>query len=77
MKEQKTIEQWLKKLPRPLRNEAFEAMRVENRSHYLLIKITSLSDAIYWGFTWEWSESGNDFWHSFYLALKWAEKHKS
>lgn len=66
----KTIEQWLKTLPEPLRSEA-----INNSSKGALKKkVSSLRSAVCVGFIWTESDSGTEFWWSFYVALREAER---
>ena len=67
----KTIKQWLKTLPEPLRSEAMEEAK---KYKTLLVTAPSLSVAIMDGFTWSNSQSGSDFWDSFWYALHEAEQ---
>lgn len=66
----KTIEQWLKTLPEPLRSEAIGC----SSKWILEQKKEFISDAIASAFTWCWSPSGQDFWQSLWEALSEAER---
>lgn len=66
----KTIHQWLKTLPEPLRSEAIK----NSPEKFLKAKKSSLSAAINCGFIWTESDSGTEFWWSFYVALREAER---
>jgi antibiotic biosynthesis monooxygenase (ABM) superfamily enzyme len=63
----KTTKQWLKTLPSPLRESALKQCTAS-------VKSERLSEAIRGFSVWIDTEEGIDFWASFTLALKWAEK---
>lgn len=65
----KTIEQWLKTLPKELRESALKQAIKQNKK----LKRPSLSSAL-WGFAlWIRTKEGFDFWEFFTQALEWAE----
>ena len=66
----KTIHQWFKTLPEPLRSEAIASTGPVK----LKVKLPTLSNAVGCGFVWEASNFGEEFWSSFYIALCGAEQ---
>ena len=62
----KTIEQWLKELPKEIRPNKIE--------HYAKNTTCLLSFAVLFGFNWGKSKEGSEFWEGFYESLKWAEE---
>lgn len=67
----KTIHTWFETLPEPLKSEA---LKYNGKKVKFSIVVESLSQAIGEGFWWDESESGFEFWESFYVALREAEE---
>lgn len=61
----KTIQQWLKELPKEIRPIAYKPM--------IYHKANSLSEALVLGCEWKKQKDGEEFYHALYLTLKWAE----
>lgn len=66
----KTIEKWLKTLPKSLRDSALKQMDYFDKDK----KVPTLSRAIVWFRVWWLTDEGKEFWNSFYEALLWAEQ---
>lgn len=66
----KSITQWLKTLPKPLRDSA---MKQSSKSSDVIYRDT-LSGAIMGFQCWAETEEGSDFWNGFYITLREAER---
>lgn len=58
----KTVKQWLEELPEPIRTQAFENNRLQDRVYSLEVKVPSLSSAILLAFKWHGTDEGHHYW---------------
>lgn len=65
----KTVRQWIDTLPKELRDEIYAVANFGGWGDYEPFLSAALLGSVYFFAT----ESGHDFWQSFYEALLWAE----
>lgn len=65
----KTIKEWLDQLPQPQRHEAINNVINQHGAIALENKVRSLTKAIQWGFDWDRSPEGAQYWYNLYLKI--------